>query len=230
MLAALIMSDSGKKRIFLGVNLSLATTRKIADVIARMQRVVDDRELRVAWVPPENLHLTLKFLGWSHAETLPAIRDRTEEWTRACKGFELVARGVGAFPDARHARILWVGVQDPSGALGRLVSDIEGAMAQLGFEREARPYHPHVTIGRVKDGRDAEELVARHAQSDFGSSLVREVVVYESIMKTKGSEYVALHRLPLDAAPYRAERQTRDVEMEDTADEEPDSHGGQHSA
>lgn len=230
MLGALTMSDSGKKRLFLGVNLSLATTRKIADVVARMQRVVDDRELRVAWIPPDNLHVTIKFLGWARAEVLPAIRDKAEEWTRTRKGFELAARGVGAFPDERHARILWVGVQDPSGALGRLVTDIEGAMAELGFERETRAYHPHVTIGRVKDGRDAEELLARHAQTDFGSSLVREVVIYESIMKAKGSEYVALHRLPLDAPPYRAERQTRDVETEDTSDEEPDSHGGQQSA
>lgn len=223
------MTDSGKKRLFVAVNLSLATTRKIADVVSRLQRS-GDKELRVAWVPPQNLHVTLKFLGWTHAETLDAVRDRVEEQTKGRKGFDLGAKGVGAFPNTRNARVVWVGVQDPSGTLGRLAKDIEAAMTKLGFEAEGRAYHPHVTIGRVKEGKSVENLVAPYLETDFGSSLIRDVIIYESLTKPSGSEYIVRHRLPLDAPPYRAERQTRDVEVGTTENEEPETHGGQQQS
>lgn len=223
------MGDTGKQRLFVAVNLSLATTRKIAEVLGRLQRTAPTKDLRVAWVPPSNLHVTLKFLGWTRPETIDAVRDRLEEVTRGRKGFDLGAKGAGAFPNVRDARVLWVGVQDPSGALTRLAKDVDGAMKKVGFEPETRAYHPHVTIGRVKEGRSVENLVAPHLETDFGSSLIREVIIYESIAKPGGSEYIVRHRLPLDAPPYRAERQTRDVETGTTENEEPETHGGQHS-
>jgi 2'-5' RNA ligase len=226
------VSGSEKRRLFLAVNLSLATTRKVADAVAKLQRAAEARpELRAAWVPAANLHVTLKFLGWTRAEVVDPIRDKLRECVQGKKGFEVTARGAGGFPNAQHARVLWVGVQDPSGALGKLATELEARMETLGFSREARAFHPHVTIARVKEGR-TEDLVSPFAQSDFGSSLIRDVILYESVMKSKGSEYTALCRVPLDAPPYRAERQTRGVETEGSmsTDEEPDTHGDGHES
>jgi 2'-5' RNA ligase len=220
-----------KQRLFLAVNLSVAATRKIAEAVVRMSRAPEAGGMRVAWVPPQNLHVTLKFLGWARPEVVEPIRDKVREGVKQRKGFDLHARGAGAFPNARHARVLWAGVEDPSGALGRLVADVETWMQGLGFPREERAFHPHVTIGRVKEGGNAESLLAPFAGGDFGTSLIREVVLFESVMKSNGSEYIPLFRAPLDAPPYRTERQSRDVQGEAPDDnEEPETNGGQHSA
>ena len=231
------MTEVKKLRLFLAVNLSLASTRKIAEAVTRLARAPEGGGLRVAWVPPQNLHVTLKFLGWARPEVVEPIRDRVRDGVKQRKGFELAARGMGAFPNARHARVLWAGVDDASGALGRLAADVETWMQSLGFAREERAFHPHVTIGRVKEGGSAESLLAPFAGTDFGTSLIREVVLYQSVMKSNGSEYIPMFRAPLDAPPYRTERQSRDVqgeapdaEQDDTAQKEPETNGGEHSA
>lgn len=213
------MSETGAakhKRLFLAVNLSIATTRKIAEAIEAMRPEAARRGLRVGWVPPANLHVTLKFLGWSNPEMVDAIADRVRAGLHGRKAFELEARGVGAFPTETSARVLWVGVVDPKGVLATLAADVEAWMERLGYEREKRAYHPHVTIGRVREdhggqgGTGAAEVLAPWREVAFGRSLVREVVLYESKMRAKGSEYLAQARVPLDAPPYRAERQARE--------------------
>jgi 2'-5' RNA ligase len=216
-----------KKRLFLAVNLSIASTRKIGETIAAMRRAAEGK-LRAAWVPTANLHVTLKFLGWANPEAVEAIRDAVAHGTKSRKGFEIGARGVGAFPESGTPRVMWVGITDPSGALVKLANDVDRWMEKLGFAKETRAYHPHVTTARVKEVHQkgfVDELHAPYKTTDFGTSLVREVILYESSVTSKGSEYLGLARIPLDAPPYRAERQTRDVEGEDK-DEEPETHGG----
>src|SRR5215468_8405265 len=150
---------SEKKRLFLAVNLGVATTRRIADAVAKMRAAADRRDLRVGWVPPANLHVTLKFLGWSSADVVEAVRDRLLVAMAGMKGFELQARGAGGFPSDGSARVLWVGLHDPSGALAPLADRVDGQMAELGYPRETRSFHPHITVGRVKEGRGTEEVL-----------------------------------------------------------------------
>jgi 2'-5' RNA ligase len=214
------------KRLFLAVDLSMAVTRKIGDAIQKMRPLADRAGMRVGWVPPENLHVTLKFLGWSPDESVDAIRDKVTALAKGRRGFDLGARGVGAFPSETGARVLWMGVQDASGALARLAADVEKAMVGLGFAAETRPYSAHVTVGRVKDGKGGAEVLAPFRDTDFGNSSIRAVVLYESVTKPTGSKYTALFRAPLEGPPPRTERQTRGVEPEPQESEEPN--GGQH--
>jgi 2'-5' RNA ligase len=217
--------DPDKKRLFLAVNLSVPTTRKIAETVDRLRGRTQGTGLRVAWVPATQLHVTLKFLGWARSEVVEGIRDVVTASTQVQKGFEIGARGLGVFPSESAPRILWVGVEDPSGSLAQLARQIEAAMETLGFAKETRAFSPHVTIGRVKEGDEGSALLSSAGQADFGSSLVREVVLYESKMKSSGSEYIPLARMPLSVPPYRVERHTREVERGSTESEEPD--GGQ---
>ncbi len=211
-----------KKRLFLAVNLSMATTRKIAEAQARMRVAAEKKGLRVGWVPPANLHVTLKFLGWAAGEVVPAVRDRVADAIAGLRGFDVIARGAGAFPTVAAARVLWIGLHDGTGWLGEIAGKLEDAMAGLGFAREARAFSAHVTLGRVKEGKGAEEVLAPFRTMDFGGSLVRDVVLYESLMRSTGSEYTALARIPLETASGRPERQTREVEP---APESEDPHG-----
>jgi 2'-5' RNA ligase len=215
-------SSPEKKRLFLAVNLGLGVTRKIGDAVGKMRATAERLGVRVGWVPPANLHVTLKFLGWSSPHVVEAIRDRVTEIAADTRGFELAARGAGGFPGDAHARILWIGLGDPAGALAPLAERIDRAMTGLGYVAESRPYHAHVTVGRVKDGHGTAEILAPWLKSDFGSSVVRDIVLYESFTKSSGSEYMAQFRV----AFCRPERQTRDVEgMKES--EEPDGNGQQ---
>ena len=208
-----------KKRLFLGVSTHVAVARKIAEAISRMRGAADKAGMRVSWAPAVNLHVTLKFLGWAGEEVVDAIRDRMRVVVEGKKAFEIGVRGTGAFPDERHAKVLWVGVTDPSGTLRELADATDASMAELGFPKETRPFSAHVTVGRVKEGTGAAEVLTPFAGTDFGNSLIREVVLYESITKPTGSEYIPLGRIPFIAPPYRAERQTRDVEEGSTSEE-----------
>lgn len=209
-----------KKRLFLAVNLGVGVTRKIADAVGKMRATAERLGVRVGWVPPANLHVTLKFLGWSSPDVVDVIRDRVLAIAAGTRGFELVARGAGGFPGDGHARILWIGLVDASGILAPLAERIDREMTALGYAAEGRPFHPHVTVGRVKEGHGTEEILAPWQRTDFGSSAVRDIVLYESFTKSTGSEYMAQFRVALS----RPERQTRDVEGVKES-EEPDGNG-----
>ena len=216
------MTATSNKRLFIAVNLSIPTTRKVAETLARLRQAATYKRLRVTWVAPQNLHITLKLLGWTHAETAAALEDSLLAVAAGRTGFEVSARGVGAYPTMAAPRVLWVGVGDPEGHLGRLAADVDAATCRLGFERERRPFAAHLTLGRVKEGGDAAaDLLAPYQESDFGTSRIRELVLYESVMKSSGSEYTALARAPLGTPPGGGERQTREVQEEAPENEEP---------
>src|SRR5947209_4701889 len=113
-----------KIRAFLAVNLSVAATRAVAELEEAVRHDCAGLDLRVAWVPPPNLHLTLKFLGWTREEALEAVRDRLAQELAARMPFDVHAFGLGAFPTATRPRVIWVGLDDPSGALVELAGRV----------------------------------------------------------------------------------------------------------
>jgi 2'-5' RNA ligase len=193
-------------RAFVAVNLSVPTLRAVAELQTALRAPLA-KELRVAWVPPANLHLTLKFLGDIQQESAAAIGAALERGLGERAPFEVRAGGVGAFPDEARPRVLWVGLTDEGGALARLAADVETWLEALGFPREARPFRPHLTIGRVKDGHTSVAAAfAPHRETSFGTSSIREVVLYESRLRARGAEYVALRRVPIGAPAPEARR------------------------
>lgn len=143
---------------------------------------------------PGRIHLTLKFLGDVDAEDL----DRTVEALAPLSGvrgpFDAATGDFGVFPSARRARVLWAGVGEGSDRLGALARDVEALLEGIGFEREARPYVPHLTLGRARrpvvfDPDDARLPGLRFA--------VREVRLVESRPERGGVGYPALAGYPL---------------------------------
>jgi 2'-5' RNA ligase len=190
-------SGPRKLRTFLAVNLPLPVVRRIADEVTALKGPVAAAGLRVAWVPAANLHLTIKFLGQVPEPAIEAIRDLLRGELPALAPFEAEAGGLGAFPSSEHARILWAGIK-PSTPLSALQERVEGWMERLGFPREQRAFHPHLTIGRVSSGHGsiASILDERNAMV-FGAGRISELVVYESRTLRSGAEYHALCRIPL---------------------------------
>jgi 2'-5' RNA ligase len=148
----------------------------------------------VRWVRPANVHLTLKFLGdvaeadlSRVAEVLEAVRERHEP-------FEVELSGFGAFPSARKARIFWAGIGKGAERLRTLAHDVEVSLERLGFEREARPYTPHLTLGRAR-GRPAS-LDASEASAPGARFGVRRMELMESVLGGSGAAYSTVAAYP----------------------------------
>lgn len=156
--------------------------------------------LPVKWVPPANIHLSLKFLGEVDQAREPELHDalrRAAGMGAGERALVLQVAGCGVFPDYRRPHVLWIGVA-PDPALELLQHGVEQAFAPLGFPTEARPFRPHVTVGRA--GREArprafaglEEAMA--AVTFTTTATVTEVELMQSTLQAGGPVYQAKHR------------------------------------
>ncbi len=119
----------------------------------------------VSWVRKENLHITLKFLGEIEAATVEEIKKAAEAASDGVTPFELILNKLGAFPDLRRPRVLWIGSTEAPEAILKLHASLEERLSRLGFEPEEENYKPHITLGRIKEISKGEiENLARQLQ------------------------------------------------------------------
>jgi 2'-5' RNA ligase len=178
-------------RCFIAIDLSQAVKEGIREVIERIRHTSGS----VKWVPVENLHVTVKFLGEVSDDMAAKIGSRVSDVCMRHEPFEIIVRGTGAFPNMRRPTVLWVGI-DRSDALEQLYSDTDLSLSELGFARETRRFSPHLTVGRVKDARDIEWTVKEFCtfqETLFGSIEVRELLVMQSVLRPSGAEYSRVH-------------------------------------
>ncbi|OGP83949.1 MAG: 2'-5' RNA ligase [Deltaproteobacteria bacterium RBG_13_65_10] len=155
---------------------------------------------RVGWVKPENLHLTLKFLGNADPSRLERLAESLAHKGAKLHPFEVELKGLGCFPSPRRPRVIWVGTGEGAEALALLAQKVEGAAAKAGFSREARAFSPHLTLGRVRmdsPPADLGSLLAREDPGSLGRFFVTEVILMKSRLDPGGSIYTPLRRIPL---------------------------------
>lgn len=190
-------------RCFIAIELSQELLERLADVQAALRQ--DDWMDQVRWVRPEGIHLTLKFLGNVPEERITAINQAIREAIAAAGvgPFTLQAAGLGTFPNFRRPAVIWVGVQDDTQELQRLQEAIEAAMERLGFQREERPFHPHLTLGRVNRRagsgyrRKLGEVLQARQVGDVGRIRVEAVSLMRSQLHPQGAVYTQLATHPL---------------------------------
>jgi 2'-5' RNA ligase len=199
-------------RLFLGVEISLASVRELTAVAEGLRRKARAAGLRVRWVAPESYHVTLKFLGWTRPEAVGAIADVLAGPIAEVGEVTITGRGLGAFPRADRARVLWAGIDDPAGGLTRLAEIVETRLETVGFAREQRDFHAHVTLGRIRQPGDVQELLGGGSEKMFRDSRVTAVTLFESVLKSTGSEYHAQARFGLREAALAAKRQTESLQ------------------
>jgi 2'-5' RNA ligase len=190
---------TGSLRLFVAVDPTDAARRRIAEVQQSLKRATTARGWKASFPKPENLHLTLKFLGSVEADRVPDLRSGLAE-IGATDRFEICFEGVSGFPGRGTPRILWLGVTAGAGELKTLAEQVDRCCASLGFEPEAREFSPHLTLGRVKNGRGSlASVVDNVSPKEAGSSLVTEVTLYRSELGPGGSTYTPLEKIPLRA-------------------------------
>ncbi|MDA7980992.1 MAG: RNA 2',3'-cyclic phosphodiesterase [Pirellulales bacterium] len=181
-------------RTFVGLELSAATKAAVSRLIERLQ----SSNANVRWTAPENLHITLKFLGDVQMTSVAAICRAVTAAATPVAPFRVSLGGAGAFPDINRPRVLWLGVKGGSDSLIALHARVEQELAQLSFPFEARKFTPHITLGRVR-GPSAELTPQLEKNADFPAeeTLVNEVVVYSSELTSDGPHYSPLGRAKL---------------------------------
>jgi RNA 2',3'-cyclic 3'-phosphodiesterase len=149
------------------------------------------------WVRPENLHVTLKFIGEVAPAKLDGIRYALLK-VRSEKEIRAAFNGVGFFPSEKRPKVFWVGL-DASENLDSLARNVDEALAAQGVERETRPFSAHLTLARFEPpglSDSLRELIQRNGARDFGSLQTREFHLFESKTKSSGAEYTRLAAFP----------------------------------
>ena len=187
-------------RLFLAINLDPDVRRDVFDATAGLREAAPS----LSWGDESKLHLTLKFLGAQPAAAVEPIAEAMSGIASRHRSFALRVAEVGAFPNFRRARVVWIGVaRDPR--LELLHHDVEVECEKLGFELEGRAFRPHVTLARVKQRTEEEEL-RRLARASKQVKLERESVVHTiDVMQSNldrasaaaGTRYERLHAAPL---------------------------------
>ena len=190
-------------RAFVAVLLDEQTRRSVSAQIDRLRPL----SRVVAWVPPQNLHLTLRFLGDQTDERLADVVPALEEAASGVPAFTLSLKGIGAFPGLDHPRTLWVGVSDGVQDVQRLQARVAEALERRGVPIEARAWQAHVTIGRITDekrwrGEGMPELrsaVMRGATVPLGSMPVASIALTRSDLYASGARYTGIAAVPLSS-------------------------------
>lgn len=172
----------------------------IGEAIAGFVETLKDQVRGVRWVRTGHLHLTLKFLGDIEESDVGAVGDALEQAATRKEAFNVSLRGTGFFPPRGRPRVVWVDVAAGAESLAGLQDEIEASLEPLGVEREDRTFRPHLTIGRVKDGRHREKLAsltAAAADREWGAFRCERIHLMRSELFPTGPRYSILRELRL---------------------------------
>jgi 2'-5' RNA ligase len=178
--------------------LAIDPGKPLRERVVNLQDQLAECGADVKWVEAANLHLTLLFLGEVEDRELAAICRATSAVAAKIDRFTFALEGVGCFPNMRRPRVLWVGAGEGKHAVLALHAALEKELLELGcYRREARPFTPHLTLGRVNSDEGDEALLAALAEKAAwlgGETTIQEVLIMSSELKRDGPVYTVLGR------------------------------------
>jgi RNA 2',3'-cyclic 3'-phosphodiesterase len=177
-------------RLFVAIEIEPEIRGRIIDFVEQVKPMLADAR----WVPPEGLHITLKFLGNVADERSESIEQALR--TVQAPSVFLSVRSIGFFPNPRSPRVLWTGIE-AGPELTTLAQRVDEALAPVGFEREKRAFNPHVTIARFKDSRRKVDVSPIGQKPSFGTMTATEFHLYESKLSPQGSRHSKLESFDL---------------------------------
>jgi 2'-5' RNA ligase len=191
-------------RAFIAIELSETTQASISRFQQQLQSRFDQAPVR--WVPVGNMHLTLKFLGDVHDEQIGLVQQALESSGGDFSPISFTIKGFSCFPSSKRPRVLWLGVEPMDDQLLGLQGTIEEALLSLGFEREQRRYHPHLTLGRIKRSASPDHMRALALGMQeledmqkpvIGDDLAEHISLIQSQLTPSGPQYSTLAKVML---------------------------------
>jgi RNA 2',3'-cyclic 3'-phosphodiesterase len=186
-------------RSFLAIELPKSVLKKIEEVQGDLKQSRAD----VRWVSPRNIHLTLKFFGNIDESKIESIVQAIEGPVTATPPFSLKVKGLGAFPHLKNPRVVWMGLTEGKDILTIVQKQVEEELEKVGFEREERPFQPHLTLGRSNSSRGRDELIGmmeKYREEEFGEFAVEKMILFKSDLRPTGPVYTALKEIELGIA------------------------------
>lgn len=183
-------------RLFIATDVAVAVVERLALLQSELGRRLGDDSL-VRWTAPENVHVTLKFLGDVDDALVPMLSATLSDLVRPLFPFEVRCCRLGGFPNLEQPQILWAGLDDKGAeVMGLLRQTIERDLGGLGFAPDPREFKPHLTLGRARGDVEAAGL-HEFSDLDFGTSFVKDIVLFESRLTPDGATYHVRRRFPL---------------------------------
>jgi len=187
-------------RAFIALDLSAEVQERLEQVTDELRQSLDGMPIR--WVPSENIHLTLKFLGDVSVSNVEVLTKIIAGVAAAHQPFAISVGGMGVFPDKRRPRVIWIGVEGPA-ELQSVQRNIEVETARIGYQSESRAFKPHLTIGRVSRNAGPRQVrsitnVLEDTKIGFlGVVRIREVHLFRSDLQPSGAVYTRVFSAPL---------------------------------
>ena len=184
-----------KKRIFTGVKIDF--TERTQNFYSSAKDALNESDIK--WTEPENMHITLKFLGDVKVDKIPKISAKLKNIAKSHDEFKPLLKGVGVFKDFYRPKILWFGLRNCP-EFEKIKNDIENSLSDIGFEIDYRKFTPHLTVGRFKTSVSSDQLkkfVNTNREVYLQAVSIRDIILYESVLSSAGSQYTVLEKFPL---------------------------------
>lgn len=193
-------------RVFCAVELPNSLRESLGGHIARLRKAVSPDQ--ASWSRAENIHLTLKFIGEIPQNRVRKLSEAAALATENFSPFKIVAERTGVFPAHGVPRVGWIGITDLSGKLARLHSRLEHECAKVGFPKEQRPFHPHLTLARFRKTQGAGGLALAHMELGFEPVEINvpKLLVIRSELGAEGSKYTVISTHPLERQQHNISR------------------------
>ncbi|MFZ0280770.1 MAG: RNA 2',3'-cyclic phosphodiesterase [Bacteroidales bacterium] len=183
------------KRIFIAIKVE--PDAALLEMISSLKSLLAAESIK--WVDPSSIHLTIAFLGNTDEKRIKILNSMLNYKCPGFNEFEFILAGTGVFKNIRDPRVIWAGIRS-SGRLSDLNVVISAGLKETGFNIEERPFKPHLTLGRVKSVKNTENLkfvLDKYSETEFQTVLVKEVILFESILQQTGPVYKPLGRFSL---------------------------------
>jgi 2'-5' RNA ligase len=192
--APAVNDDGNTLRVFCAIELPEDISERATDHINNLRRQVPD--ISASWNRDGKFHLTVKFIGEIPRARVERLSLAAQRATVDLSSFKLIVAGAGAFPKKGPPKVLWLGIDDPTGQLATLQARLEQECGREGFSNDERAFHPHLTVARLRKPQGARELAAAHQEMGFAAVEVpvAELLVIRSELSSLGSKYSVISR------------------------------------
>ena len=177
-------------RLFIAIEIPTSIRNELGILIEKLKKASDDGHIR--WARPDSIHLTLKFIGDLSTGSVANVTKILETVALKRSRFDLSVGELGCFPDFINPRVIWIGISEDSSELANLQNEIELVLKPIGIISETRPYHAHLTLGRVRKPRDVGEIFSMVEIGTIGHFQVDEFCLIKSDLRPDGAVHTNL--------------------------------------
>lgn len=190
------LSDKNVARVFIASSLNEEAKNLIKDIQSNIKKL----NCQIKWVKPENVHLTLKFLGNIESDRIDELKKLVQSTSKMTQSIKSDLFNLGAFPNSQKPKILWVGLSDNESKIAQLAETIETSLSTIGFSKEKRSFKPHVTIGRVRSFKNIKplsETISQFSVKNAVAQNIDNITIYKSTLTPTGPIYEVLKKFEL---------------------------------